>query len=384
MIEIDLLTKIVPEGTRVWRSFAGDGYKFLDKFIQDDVIFLDLPSLELPVAPLGESTELLPRIVAAKETIDLFALLGSEAEVNVDWRNHIDARNSIGRGLLRQSIINLFEHARAGDLVVAPTTVANGIMHVGVLEEGPAVRRFVTVERYGNTRIPARRVNWLGRIAEHKLSVPLISSLRHQNPFSLLERSLFPEVFSVAYTNFIFGDRHSCTIFNEADDYLDRDAALLGLISQISAALAYAIDEGTEDANIDLVGLFLASIPIEYSCSQSADIHSEGFNRFISGKLTPLMLVSIVSVLMYLGTNYSPDAIAAQVKNVSVVNSLGSADDECVPPVSEATKRFLQTTPIEEVQRMCILAREAHTRAGLKSGVAVQGIKGHRPRPKQR
>jgi hypothetical protein len=383
MIEIDLLTNLVPADTRVWRAFAGDGYKFLSTFIGEDVIFLDLPTLELPDGPLAESAELLPRIVAAKEAVDLFDILGNEADVRVDWRDHTGARNSIARGILRQSVINLFDQARLGDLIVAPTTVAEGLMHVGILTEAPGLRRFANVERYGTANIPARRINWIGQIAEHKLSMPLIRSLRHQNPFSLLERSLFPEVFSVAYTNFIFGDRHSCTIFNEADDYLDRDAALLGLVSQISAALAFAIEQGSADAEIDLVGLFLSSIPIEYSCSQSADIHSEGFNRFISGKVTPLILVAIVGALIFLGSNYQPNAIAEAVKEIEVVNSLGGPIDDCVPAVSEATRRFLQTTPIEEVQRMCILAREARDRAGLKSGVAVQGT-GHKPRPKDR
>ncbi len=293
----------------------------------------------------------------------------------------MDARNTIARGLLRQSVINMFEHARKDDLVVAPATVSDGLMYVGVLTEPPAVRRFVTVERYGATRIPARGIEWLGSISEHKLSIPLISSLRHQNPFSLLERSLFPEVLSVAYTNFVFGDRHCCTIFNEADDYLDRDAALLGLISQVSGALAFAIETKAASDNVDLVSLFLASIPIEYSCSQSVDIHSAGFNRYISSKLTPLMVASIVGALIYLGSNFPPEAIAGQLKEISVVNS-PAADHDCIPPVSEATKRFLQTTPIEEVQRMCILARDAHARAGLKPGVAVKG--GKAPRPEKR
>ncbi|WP_141342496.1 hypothetical protein [Bradyrhizobium sp. USDA 3458] len=381
MIEIDLLTKIVAPQTRVWRSFAGDGYRFLDKFIQDNVIFLDLPSLELPDGPLSQHPELLPRIVAAKETIEVYRQLGPEAEIKVDWRDHMDARNTIARGLLRQSVINMFEHARKDDLVVAPATVSDGLMYVGVLTEPPAVRRFVTVERYGATRIPARGIEWLGSISEHKLSIPLISSLRHQNPFSLLERSLFPEVLSVAYTNFVFGDRHCCTIFNEADDYLDRDAALLGLISQVSGALAFAIETKAASDNVDLVSLFLASIPIEYSCSQSVDIHSAGFNRYISSKLTPLMVASIVGALIYLGSNFPPEAIAGQLKEISVVNS-PAADHDCIPPVSEATKRFLQTTPIEEVQRMCILARDAHARAGLKPGVAVKG--GKAPRPEKR
>lgn len=277
---------------------------------------------------------------------------------------------------MRSSAINLYRHAKFGDLIVLPTTLQTGIVYVGVIADHPDARGLSFVERlYGATPIPSRSVNWLASIPEHKLSFALTSVLRHQNPFSLIPRNLYIEVMSVAYTNFTYKNRFSSVIYNLLDDYLDADSALIGMVSQISANIIESMDEGADlDLdNADLLKTLFRKPSIEYNCSQSADIHSPGFNRFVSGKITSLAMISVIGALTYLGTHSNREALASDIAQIAVTNSLEPKGGSCPPPVSEATKRFLSQTDIDIVWEMCQRTRAAKSRAGLQPGVLMRG-----------
>jgi hypothetical protein len=372
MIEIDILTRIIAPGTRAWRLFPGSSYRFLDTFLDQNQGFLDIPGLELPQGPILESNELLPRMVASQALADTLRTLGPDAQVNIDWRDYSASRNSVARGIFRNSISNFYEVAQLGDLVVAPSTMGIGEVYVGAIADRPNERHYATFRReYGDNPIPARRINWLTVVLEHKLSFALSSALRHQNPFTLLERSLFTEVFALAYTNFEYAGLHSGTVYNTKDDYIDRDSAFLGLVSQVSAILCQRNERDSTGVAPGLLDSILTQHPIEYSCSQTSDIHSEGFNRFLSSKATPLIIVSLVAILGYLGTNSSEDKLPTDIQQVVVTNSISGPHDECTAVVDKATKMFLQTTPIDEVWRLCKLARDARDRAGLEPDVSV-------------
>lgn len=75
-IEIDLLTKELPEYCNVWRIFAGTRYKFLEDFISNNAIFIDFPGLELPSGDLNESEDFLARGLAAQEVVDVYKYMG--------------------------------------------------------------------------------------------------------------------------------------------------------------------------------------------------------------------------------------------------------------------------------------------------------------------
>lgn len=375
-IEIDLLTREIPSDCKVWRSFAGTGYKFLERFLEKQAVFLDLPGLELPDGDLSEANDFLARILAAQETAEIYRYSGPEAEINVSWEDYRNARRSVGRGIIRSSAINLYRYAKMGDLVVVPSPITAGTIYIGAIADTPDERSTVLLEDvYGLSEIPSRAVRWLSSIPEHKLSYDLTSVLRHQNPFSLVPNSLFLEVMSIAYTNFTYRDRFSSVVYNLQDDYLDIDSALIGIVAQISASIIEKLEDGEEIALDDheLLQALIGRPSLEYTCSQSVDIHSEGFNRFVSSKLTPLVIASILSALTYLGTYSTREALAADIAQITVVNSTEPASERCAPPVSEATTRFLAQTDIDIVWEMCQRAREAKRRAGLQPGVTIRG-----------
>ena len=89
----------------------------------------------------------------------------------------------------------------------------------------------------------------LNDVSENMVSLALSQTLRHEHPFTLLERSRFIETFALFYGSFVFDDRHVSTIYNDSSVFLDADAALLGAISRLSAAACHDRERGTLYSN---------------------------------------------------------------------------------------------------------------------------------------
>ena len=46
-LTIDIRTKVIPHGARIWALFPGLGRRYLSTFLEQSVVFLDLPGLML-------------------------------------------------------------------------------------------------------------------------------------------------------------------------------------------------------------------------------------------------------------------------------------------------------------------------------------------------
>jgi hypothetical protein len=300
MAQIDLKAAIVARETRVWRLFPGQHYKFLPKFVADKIAFLDIPGFEMPDGPLSEADDLPKRIRRAEVIIEKIRQDGPD-DIPVVTAN--DLRNfRVGKKRQRhqQAVINFYETAAPGDLIVTPDRLSQGRVWIG--QFAGRARRVVEAtlpEIYGNTPIPARRVNWFGQFPENKISTRLSKSLRNEHPFSLIERTLFLEVFSLAFSSYVFLDHHSATIYNTKNDYLDLETSLLGLVSSMAATMSEKVEKGEGD-EFDPVDALFEGASIEFHCSIASDIHSEGFSRFTSEKITPLVIAAFIAALSLL------------------------------------------------------------------------------------
>jgi len=237
------------------------------------------------------------------------------------------------------------------------------------------VGRFTSAEvvdgfaaRYGSTPIPARQIDWVGKHPENSISTLLSQTLRNQHPFTLLEKSLHLEVFSLAYGSFVYGDHHAATVYNDKDDFLDSDAALLGVISRLASAAVKSLDEKQGALSAEgLLDVLVREPPIEYTCSQAVDIHSPGFNRYISGAVVALVIAAVAAGLIGLSQYSSRETLAGDVTRLTFVNSGSNADPQCTAKVSEASKRVLQALGIDRTWALCEAARSARDRAGMRS-----------------
>lgn len=142
---------------------------------------------------------------------------------------------------LLQAIVNFYQEAKQGDYVIVPSSLSNRRVFLGRFASNRILSEHY---KYGDHAIPARQIHWASSVDEGKLSTPLSVSLRHQHPFSLVERSRFIEVFALVDGSYRFGDRTVATVYNSEDDFLDADSALMGVIAKLSAAACTATRSG--------------------------------------------------------------------------------------------------------------------------------------------
>ncbi|TGT91722.1 MULTISPECIES: hypothetical protein [unclassified Mesorhizobium] len=322
---------------------------------------MDLPSLILPEGRLTPNADLLARMLASEKTKEMIADAGNTAVKAVtDLKPFLRARKTSPRMRLLSAIINFYQEAKQGDYIIVPSSLTSRRVYLGKFVSDDVVPEFF---KYGEHPIPSRTINWIANIDEGKISAPLSTSLRHQHAFSLVERSRFIEVFAITNGSYKYGDRTVATIYNKQDDFLDADSALIGIISKLSASACAAMQNREKMG--DTLASLVSSVPIEFTCSQESDIHSEGFTRFISSALTPLVIAAVLACLLTADVNGGQVNIHNELKSIQIVNSL-SPDDPCVPHVSMATKMILKSIDIQTTYELCKAAHAAKDRAGLE------------------
>jgi hypothetical protein len=370
MIQIDLNAPSIPQSQRVWRLFPGSGYRFLESFRRQNVGYLDIPGFVFPRGRLSDATDLVARVAASQSIVGEINNGTTNSSIKPNLDEFSTARNTKFRGRFKQAIINFYEMAKLNDIVIMPEPKYMSKVWIGRFTQNITSEALYNLDN-PNLTIAARRIEWLNSAKENSISSALSESLRNQHPFSMLEQSLFIEVFSLAYNSFEYQGRHVSTIFS-GDDYLDSDSSLLGIISRLASATFYAVDQGVESKIVDILSVLISAPPLEYTSSQAIDIHSPGFIRYVSGKAVPLVIVAAVAALIALSEAPSKEALTEEIANMEVVNESPSADPQCAPPVQEATRRLLKAFDIDKTYQMCQEIREAQKRNTLRPSAIIK------------
>jgi hypothetical protein len=204
-IVLDLNSKIIGPDAGAYVVFPGEDHAFYEAFQQQQAVFLDTPALELPPHPIDEnSPDLLQRLMVSRSVRAWhLAQNGSASKKQAPSRILADYNGykwTRPRLVYRTALIGLLGEAKKGDVVVVPGPGYWSDVLIGELIGGPTDQVGVQVpERYGKDLIPARRVKWLARRRKGALSSALIDRLQSPNPIFLLDRSLRPEVYNLAY-----------------------------------------------------------------------------------------------------------------------------------------------------------------------------------------
>ena len=312
-----------------------------------------------PTAPNVILNEI-KRSIALREKI---YELGRDVRIDVRTIDITKYRSSDKRTRDENAIINFYYEAAQGDLVVMPEPVQLSRVWIGQIES-THITSAKAPKRYGEYSIPARDIIWLGSVPENSVSTALSASLRQAHAFSLIEKSLYYEVFALAFSSYIYGDRRASTIFN-ADEFLDADSSLIANITKIAAAACQVVaSEGRVSAaeQHQLLSILLSNPPVEYSWTQESDIHSRGFTRLTSGSDVPIVASAILAALILLSSCATRDDVKTKVAEIQYVNSSTSADPACNARVSQAAKISLEFMDTETTWKLCEAAREADRR----------------------
>ena len=223
------------------------------------------------------------------------------------------------------------------------------------------------IEAYPDENLQARRVRWIGRQQKAAFSPEMIDSLKTRNPLTVLGRSLRDEVLRVAYDQYVLGDTFTTRFETTNADFSILDDYDIQTFLTFVAGLLAAYEQGyPEDQKIGLseaISILRAnrgSIP-----ELGSNINSPGFLRLFSGKNTPLVIAVLLSLALSGEANADPDSI-------HVTNSKAPAGDPCALSVEPQVRGVVRLMKLDDWQRTCIQARDAHKETGLKTSVTVK------------
>ncbi|MGF7051881.1 hypothetical protein GGC47_001046 [Bosea sp. OAE752] len=364
---IDLQAPTIAQERRVWRLFPGNGYQFLPTFMNERVAFLDLPGFPMPAQPIQQANDVIARLAFSQALRNELYEKGADHHSQLSLAEFSGARRTKTRGRIRQAIVNLLTEARSGDLVVVPSTLSDGEINIGRFR-GEDVTEAFYYRKYGENPLQARHVDWIARVDEGSISSDFRRTLRHQHPFALVERQYWIEVLSLAYNTFVFRDMHVSTVFNQGD-YTDAHASFLGNVTKLASAAVEALEEGRELDPAHLLDLLLSTPPAEFTASQQADIHSPGFNRYVSATIVALVSAALVAAFMALPTDRAQLAVA--MSEMTVINSSPDADPQCTAKVHAAQKLVIEMLDVDKTLKMCEAARKAQARGNLRSSAST-------------
>ncbi len=365
MIKIDIGARKISSDQKVWRLFPGSGYRFLKSFTSSDVAFLDFPGIRLPEKDIKSSKDLIKLIAMSSKYKTTLRSEEDGQNIELTFSDFEDAKHTNNRNRLKQALINFYQEAKAGDLVIMPEPSANRMVWIGeFLDNAVVYESYPTKVR--NVYVPSRRVKWIKNVRENTLSYPLTEALRNQHAFTLIEKSKFIEVMSIAYSSFIFNEQHVSTIYN-GDDFLDSDSAFLGTVSKLVSAAYEAAEKKENGLGRSIIDILLSSTPTEFTCAQESDIHSAGFTRLISATPVAIAIAVTVVALFALSGCKDENEYTKQIPELTLINGASHSDAVCNAKVSDVVKRILETMPIDQITKLCNNGRLSEERAKLRS-----------------
>jgi hypothetical protein len=205
-IVFDLATKIVTPDQTIWSVFPGIGRKFFTLFLAENAIFLDTPSL--PITPrILEDDDLLRRHVARSHAWVNYYYDGDGSPPSNRVTDYEPIKNPSFNAAVG-NIRNVFLHMQVGDLVLVGGHSLYDPILIGEVTKPFNDADFVNYERYGNDRIPIRRVKWLQTDIERRLlTQPLSRLLSNRRTVVRVEKEAFgEEVFRLAYGDYVAGE----------------------------------------------------------------------------------------------------------------------------------------------------------------------------------
>ncbi|WP_156462938.1 hypothetical protein [Methylobacterium sp. Leaf93] len=367
-MDINIGAKIVPDNCTLWRLFPGKSYRLLEAFKSTNTAFLELPDIEIPNDDVGLTDNLLAKILASQDLVNQRIEHGPEHLLKSDWRDFTTQSNSPSRGRTIQAVINFYEVAKKGDLLVVPSYKSQGEILIGEFLDDPDARMRVTgVEWYGDVAFEARNIKWFPLRSEDSISPRLSSILRHPHPFSHIEDKLYNEILSLAYENFIWNGKYGSVVYNGNDNFLDSDNTLVGVIFKLAAYACIAEEAGQNFIDIEDIFEFLfKNPPAEYSCHYSAESHSPGYGRYFGIKPTPIVAVTVIAGLLALSSIADARELKAAAQDINFVNHQNSHNAECDPPISNAAAIVFRSLRGDQLRKACESMLESKNRAELR------------------
>lgn len=358
---IDLKTKIIPENFVVYSLFPGAGYKHRQVMLEQNLVFLDFPDLTIPENKIGFHKHEFVMAVARSEAIAQWISTGryNENKPVLDIQSYRNSRTGTRRGKYINSLQGLHYTAKKGELVVLPTYGHFGDIMIGeFLDEPSAIRYILPNEHYGEYKVPARRVKWIGKKAQHQVSEDFLKSIR-SNPLVIVAQSDRRMIYDAAYSSYTLDSNISATFRVAGESFTSRDDFFFQEFTNYIAALcenAHSGDSTQESFSEDVFGAILGINDVSYIPDLSININSPGSISQMSSRITPLVVAAVLSLAQASCVDgaSAPNIEPAQIE----VTVSGVKDDPCAIAVEKSVRHALSIMGYEKWQKLCKTAQK--------------------------
>ncbi|MFC7475608.1 hypothetical protein ACFQS7_14645 [Dankookia sp. GCM10030260] len=360
--QIDLRTAVIPPNKKIWRLFPGKTYRFLQEFKNNQVVFLDFPGLVLPNDFYFEDKLLTDAIVLAglarRDWVAAMVKanrLGKELPVEPP-RNPVSYfEQTLPKKALsdRAALIALFRSAQKNDLVVVPDRIPSRQILVGEFLDEPEIRTVATApDFYGSEPIPARPVRWFPVVNEVDLSRELSDVLRRPNPFTLLGRNFYPQIFDETYGTYRFGEAQAARLLTSGPDFTGDDNLDLSLLIKAVTVLSYSAEHGRRrfETLSEVLDVQLTS---DFAMSLGINVHSPGAFHLKSASALPLVFTALFALMVS-----AEGAEQPRPQDIKVVNtSERASDDPCAVEIDERVRTVVSLMGFDLWKSFCERAK---------------------------
>jgi hypothetical protein len=370
MINVDIHTKLVSEGTRIFVARPGPNYKFFETFVDRNFVGPDLPGLELDdFADLSEVEDLSER-VKRSVAIRRYALRGDRQmdAPSLDLRDYVDVPTSRSISQFMRIVRAYFKEMKAGDIVIVPPGNFRGLAHIGELKGAPNQTKRVRPAIYPEAPLTGRHIDWLGTMEKAKLPAQTLDALQKPSPLFLLAKDAWPAIFRRAYGSYAlpgeYGARFEITAekFQTTDDF-----NIQAFFNFVSANTERVVADAARAKVLSLrEGAFAAgrSAPDLYT-----NVNSPGGLSLKSPLVTPIIIAVMFTLAVAVGVEAHA---AAEAGTLRFGNSLSPAGDACVAEVSDQVITQLKLLGYDKWAEACEVARSAAEKTGISTTVDVE------------
>jgi len=264
--------RLLREDTSVWLIYAGYERRFLDDFVVNNRVFLNIPGFDATASVLADAT-LLRRHLAMSDAI---------AEKVRGHTNIAPPRNPAGyspnpypantadsRRFSAEigNIYRLYTEAKIGDMVMSPGRGQYDPFLIGEITTNWSKADDLAVPQLDNEIVPARRVKWIDAVASRRDFAPRTARrLVNRHAITLIDTRFYQDIFDRIYPSYSWGERSKFDLFGNGysgkDPLQPYDAAKL-LKYIMAASFSY------EDGNFS----HFQTLPVEQAILQYYDVN---------------------------------------------------------------------------------------------------------------
>jgi hypothetical protein len=366
----DIAAKLVSPSTRAWVVHSGRSRANYLDFVQNDLVFLEVPYLEITKQELATRPSIrraMRRSIAWRDHKETTGSIVPSTKL-IDYRGDVFSDN--GLQALSGSISRLYGQAKVGDLIVVPGHEVFGGLLQSVVRIGEITTAFNSSDIYSGGRLAnqsvlVRRVRWLTVVSRKEISLHLERKIG--KPPAVREIKIdkdTEELLKHAYESYIFDGNSSGLVV--ADRYDGADFITLNKSSEIIAFLVAAhaaFVKGVDTpAKISDVQLFTKDHFKDASIENiEIAFASPGHWRIIGATVSLAAFVGLGIAVFSSGL--SADTL---LHGIDVTNSV-SPSDPTAKALEDSMNLFLNSVDKLELDKALKAATEAKNVIGLQS-----------------